>query len=40
MDLEKVIHAKLEKNALKYPVHLSKGNSRKYDQPKFSLMVI
>lgn len=32
IDLEKVIHAKLEKNALKYPVYLSKGNSKKYDQ--------
>jgi dCTP diphosphatase len=32
IDMEKVIHTKLKKNAMKYPIHLSKGNSKKYNQ--------
>lgn len=32
INLEEVTFNKLKKNALKYPVHLSKGNSRKYDE--------
>ena len=32
IDLEKVIESKLERNAEKYPVNLSKGNAQKYDQ--------
>ena len=32
IDVEKAIYQKLQKNALKYPVHLSKGNSKKYDE--------
>ncbi len=32
IDLEKVIESKLERNAEKYPVNLSKGNAQKYNQ--------
>ena len=32
IDLEKAIESKLERNAEKYPVNLSKGNSQKYNQ--------
>ena len=32
IDLEKAISSKLERNAEKYPVNLSKGNAQKYDQ--------
>ncbi len=32
IDLEPAVWAKLEKNALKYPVEKSKGNSKKYDE--------
>lgn len=32
MNLENAIDKKMKKNAEKYPVHLSKGNSKKYDQ--------
>ena len=32
IDLEKAIESKLEKNAEKYPVNLSKGNAQKYNQ--------
>ena len=32
IDLEKAIEDKLVKNAEKYPVNLSKGNARKYNQ--------
>ena len=31
-DLEKAIESKLERNAEKYPVNLSKGNAQKYNQ--------
>jgi NTP pyrophosphatase (non-canonical NTP hydrolase) len=31
IDLETAVKQKIEQNALKYPVHLAKGNSRKYD---------
>lgn len=32
VNLEEAIAAKLEKNALKYPVHKSKGSNAKYDE--------
>jgi NTP pyrophosphatase (non-canonical NTP hydrolase) len=32
IDLEKVVLNKLSKNAEKYPVELSRGNAKKYDQ--------
>ena len=32
IDLEKAIESKLESNAEKYPVNLSKGNAQKYNQ--------
>ena len=32
IDLEKAIERKLERNAEKYPVNLSKGNAQKYNQ--------
>ena len=32
IDIEEAIEQKLEKNALKYPVSLSKGNAQKYNQ--------
>lgn len=32
IDMEKAIGAKLEKNAAKYPVHLAKGSSKKYNE--------
>ena len=32
IDLEKAIENKLERNAEKYPVNLSKGNAQKYNQ--------
>ena len=32
IDLEKAIERKLERNAQKYPVNLSKGNAQKYNQ--------
>ena len=32
IDIEEAIEKKLEKNALKYPVSLSKGNAQKYNQ--------
>jgi dCTP diphosphatase len=32
IDLEKEIKSKLDKNADKYPVHLSKGSAQKYNQ--------
>ena len=32
IDLEKAIESKLERNAEKYPVNLSKGNAQKYNQ--------
>ena len=32
IDLESAIISKLEKNALKYPVALAKGNSKKYTE--------
>jgi NTP pyrophosphatase (non-canonical NTP hydrolase) len=32
IDLEKEIESKLERNAEKYPVNLSKGNAQKYNQ--------
>jgi dCTP diphosphatase len=32
IDLEPAVWAKLEKNALKYPVEKSKGSSKKYDE--------
>ena len=32
IDIEEAIEKKLEKNALKYPVNLSKGNAQKYNQ--------
>ena len=32
IDIEKAFFEKMQKNEKKYPVHLSKGNSLKYDQ--------
>ncbi len=32
IDLEKAVRNKMKKNADKYPVALSKGNSKKYDE--------
>lgn len=32
IDLEKAVRNKMKKNADKYPVELSKGNSKKYDE--------
>ncbi len=32
IDLEKAVRNKMQKNADKYPVELSKGNSKKYDE--------
>lgn len=32
IDLEKAVRNKMKKNADKYPVELSRGNSKKYDQ--------
>ncbi len=32
IDLEKAVQNKMKKNADKYPVELSKGNSKKYDE--------
>lgn len=32
IDLVKAAHAKLEKNAVKYPVEKSKGSAKKYDE--------
>lgn len=32
IDLARAIHAKLDKNELKYPVEKSRGNSRKYTE--------
>ena len=32
IDIEEAIKNKLEKNAEKYPVNLSKGNAQKYNQ--------
>lgn len=32
IDLDTAIRTKLEKNKLKYPVHLARGNSKKYDR--------
>lgn len=32
IDLEEVIHAKMEKNEVKYPVDKAFGNSKKYNQ--------
>lgn len=32
IDLEQAITNKIEKNTLKYPTHLSKGNSKKYTE--------
>ncbi len=32
IDLEKAVVAKMEKNAKKYPVELSRGNSKKYNE--------
>lgn len=32
IDLDTAVRRKAQKNRHKYPVHLSKGNSRKYDQ--------
>ncbi len=32
IDLHEAVWAKLEKNAAKYPVHLAKGNSKKYTE--------
>jgi len=32
IDLEKAAFAKMEKNAIKYPVDKAKGSARKYDQ--------
>ena len=32
IDLEKAVFAKIRKNAEKYPVSLSKGNAKKYDE--------
>lgn len=32
IDLEQVVLKKMEKNKAKYPVELSKGNSKKYDE--------
>lgn len=32
IDLEKAVISKMEKNAKKYPVELSRGNSKKYNE--------
>ena len=32
IDIEEAIEKKLEKNAVKYPINLSKGNAQKYNQ--------
>jgi NTP pyrophosphatase (non-canonical NTP hydrolase) len=32
LDVEQIIRNKMAKNAAKYPVHLAKGNARKYDE--------
>jgi dCTP diphosphatase len=32
MDLEQVVRNKMKKNAAKYPVELSRGNSKKYNE--------
>ncbi|WP_239031638.1 nucleotide pyrophosphohydrolase [Geomonas diazotrophica] len=32
IDLEAAVEAKIAKNALKYPIHLSKGNAVKYNR--------
>lgn len=32
VDLDSAVRRKIRKNGLKYPVQLSKGNSRKYDR--------
>ncbi len=32
IDLEAAVRSKMQQNALKYPVALARGNSRKYDQ--------
>jgi len=32
LDIEQTILNKMAKNAAKYPVHLSKGNAKKYDE--------
>lgn len=32
INVEEAIYQKLKKNELKYPVHLSRGNSKKYDE--------
>lgn len=31
-DIREIIMNKMARNAAKYPVHLSKGNARKYDE--------
>ena len=31
IDVEKVVTEKVDRNALRYPVAMSKGNARKYD---------
>lgn len=32
LDIEEIIHDKMQKNALKYPVEKSKGNAKKYTE--------
>jgi len=32
IDIEEAIEKKLERNAVKYPINLSKGNAQKYNQ--------
>ncbi|RMD52423.1 MAG: nucleotide pyrophosphohydrolase [Nitrospirae bacterium] len=32
IDIEKAVLEKIEKNAIKYPVHLSKGSAKKYTE--------
>jgi dCTP diphosphatase len=32
IDIEEAIFSKMKKNALKYPVELARGNSKKYDE--------
>ena len=32
IDIEEAIEKKLERNAVKYPINLSKGNAKKYNQ--------
>ena len=32
LDIKQIIMNKMAKNAAKYPVHLAKGNARKYDE--------